>query len=365
MRFIHMADMHFDSPFVLATEREEIADKRRLEKRKIFKNIVEYIKKENIPYLFISGDLYEQEYIRKSTIDYINNLFKEIEQTKIFIVPGNHDPYLKNSYYAQYKWNKNVKIFTKKLEVLSNEDIDIYGYGFENYYMENPYSKIEIKNKEKINILLTHGDLDGAKKEDKPYNEIKTKELQDAGFDYVALGHIHKKSYNDYLEQCIVYPGSTAAMGFDEEGEHGIIEGYINKKGQEIEKNIKFIKMDTTEFVVSKLNISELDSMETLIEYLNEIKLDENKLFELVLEGTRNFEIDKTKILKMIKKENIIKIKDNTTIEKDTIESLANDNTLRGIFANNILEDMKKEGISTKEKEELEKIFETGMRVLK
>lgn len=51
------------------------------------------IYKENqIPFIYIR-DLYEQKYIRKSTIGYINNLFKEIPNTQIFISPGNHDPF--------------------------------------------------------------------------------------------------------------------------------------------------------------------------------------------------------------------------------------------------------------------------------
>ena len=50
------------------------------------------------------------------------------------------------------------------------------------------------------------------------------------GFDYVALGHIHKKSYNDYLGQNIVYPGSTVSLGFDELGPRGIIVRRYSKK---------------------------------------------------------------------------------------------------------------------------------------
>ena len=85
MKFVHIADMHFDSPFVNLSEKDIMGDLRRLEQRKVFKKIIEYIKENNIEYLFIAGDLYEHKYIRKSTIEYINNLFKEIENTKIFI----------------------------------------------------------------------------------------------------------------------------------------------------------------------------------------------------------------------------------------------------------------------------------------
>jgi len=94
MKFVHIADMHFDSPFTSLGRIEGLSDIRRLEQRKIFKKIIEYIQENNIECLFISGDLYENDYVKQSTIEYINNLFKTIPNTKIFIAPGNHDPYL-------------------------------------------------------------------------------------------------------------------------------------------------------------------------------------------------------------------------------------------------------------------------------
>ena len=59
MKFIHMADMHFDAPFS-RLHQNGMGDNRRLEQRKVFKNIIEYIKENKIPYLFIAVDLYEQ-----------------------------------------------------------------------------------------------------------------------------------------------------------------------------------------------------------------------------------------------------------------------------------------------------------------
>ena len=107
MKFVHIADMHFDTPFITLSNKQNLCKLRRIEQRETFRKIIEYIKENEIPYLFISGDLYEHKYIRESTIEYINNLFKTIPDTKIFISPGNHDPYIKNSFYNNFKWNEN------------------------------------------------------------------------------------------------------------------------------------------------------------------------------------------------------------------------------------------------------------------
>ena len=86
MKFVHIADMHFDTPFSSLSGKENLGEKRRLEQRKIFKDIIDYIKENQIQYFFIAGDLYEHEYVRESTISYINSLFEEIPKTKIFII---------------------------------------------------------------------------------------------------------------------------------------------------------------------------------------------------------------------------------------------------------------------------------------
>lgn len=222
MRFVHIADVHLDVPFTTLEERG-LSEKRRLEQREALKKVIDYIKENNIPYLFICGDLYENEYIRESTIEYLNRLFESIIDTKIYIVPGNHDPYLKNSYYAKFNWSSNVKIFRENVQKYEDSNVCIYGYGFEDFYMrKSEYENIRIENRGKINILLTHGELEGSGKEEE-YNPISKNVLSNLGFDYVGLGHIHKISYNDYEGQNIVYPGSLVSLGFDELGKHGMI----------------------------------------------------------------------------------------------------------------------------------------------
>lgn len=188
MKFVHIADMHFDSPFVNLSDRDRLGDLRRLQQRKVFKKVIEYIQENNIEYLFISGDFYEHKYVKLSTIQYINHLFQEIPSTKIFISPGNHDPYIKNSYYNKFDWNKNVTIFGATIEKIENEDVAIYGYGFDDFYCTNSgIETLEIENVNKINVLVIHGTIDGASIEEKQYNSMARKILQEKQFDYIAM----------------------------------------------------------------------------------------------------------------------------------------------------------------------------------
>lgn len=360
MKFIHIADMHFDCPFINLSEKEMLGDLRRLEQRKIFKKVIKYIKENKIKNLFISGDLYEHQYVKQSTIEYINNLFREIPETKIYIAPGNHDPYIKNSYYNKYQWNENVKIFSSKIEKIETEDANIYGYGFDDFYCTNcGIEKIEIEKGNKPNILVIHGTLDGASIEEKQYNSLSKKQLEEKGFDYVALGHIHKLDYQTTENQKMIYPGSTAALGFDELGQHGMIVGELN----EGRLKLKFISLDEEKFIKKEIDLTNVVSKEELIETINGIEVQNNEYVEIVLNGNRNFEINQYDILKYVLNNRIIKIKNQTKIAYD-LEKIANENTLKGIFAQKMLNKLKNETITKEEKEIIEKAIEIGLEAL-
>ena len=357
MKFVHMADMHFDVPFTVLNNRNKLGEKRRLEQREALKKVIEYIKENNIEYLFIAGDLYEHEYIRQTTIEYINNLFKEIPNTKIYITPGNHDPYINGSMYKTFKWNDNVFIFGEKIKLIENPDCDIYGFGFNDFYRRN--SELEnftIKNKEKINILITHGALNGGATEDMEYNPLNKNKLKEIGFDYVALGHIHKLDYNNEENQRIVYPGSTISMGFDELGKHGVILGELDKENI----NLKFLPMDNKEFKELELNISEINSVEELIEKINNLNLEENIYYKIILVGDKNFEINIYNLFKYINNENIIKIKNNTKL-KINLEEISKNNNLKGLFVKEILDELNKNNYN---KEILEEALEIGLNII-
>ena len=358
MKFVHIADIHMDSPFVNLSDKENLGDLKRLEQRKKIKEVIEYIKENKIDMLFIAGDLYEQQYIKQTTIEYINNLFKEIPETQVYIAPGNHDPYLKNSYYSKYKWNENVKIFNSKIEKIEQNEVDIYGYGFEDFYCtECGIENLEIENPEKENILIMHGTLDGANIEEKQYNSISTKMLEEKGFDYVALGHIHKTNFNK--ENKIIYPGSLVSLGFDELGQHGMIVGEIKNK----KLNIEFIPIKASEFVEKRIDVTEIISKEELIEKIDSIKIQPNEYVKIILEGKRNFEINTYELYKLIQEQKIIKIKNKTKINYN-LEEIENETTLKGLFAKEIKQKLDNKNLTNEQREILEKAIEIGFEAL-
>lgn len=356
MNFVHIADMHFDAPFTSLSGLDNMGDIRRLEQRKIFKKVIDFIKENEIGYLFISGDLYENEYVRLSTIEYINNLFKEIPNTKIFISPGNHDPYIKGSYYDTFKFADNVHIFKGGIERVETEDANIYGMGFNSFSMSNSeISQFILPISYKPNVFVVHCDLNGGKdKNGIEYNPVTEARLKLFNFDYIAMGHIHKTNYRK--DKTIIYPGSPISFGFDELGEHGMVVGQLEKGRLES----AFIKLDEREFVEFELNIEGVLSKEDLVEKISELELEENKMYKIILVGSRNFEIDTREILRLVSLKNVLKIKDETFLNYD-LEAIAKENNIKGIFVREAMQMLEKGKYSEKE---IMRAIEIGLEVM-
>lgn len=356
MKFVHIADMHFDTSFSQIND-SNLGTLRRLDQRKVFKKVIDYIEENSIDCLFIAGDLYEQKYIRESTIEYINTQFKRIKNTQIYITPGNHDPYIQNSYYTRYTWSDNVKIFTSKVEKVELPEFDLYGFGFDDFYMrDSKLNQIQIDNKEKDNILIMHASLDGGSDDERCYNTVSSSKLRQLGFDYVALGHVHKRTTLE-SGNVFVYPGSTVSLGFDELGAHGMVVGEINNHNVSTE----FIPLDESEFVVTDIDVSDLNSIEDLIEHITNLELNINNYYEINLIGNRNFEIDIYNIKKIINNPRIIKVKNSTKIAYN-LEKLAGDYNLKGLFVKEMMERLEKAEES--EKKIISDALEIGLGIL-
>lgn len=357
MKFVHLADLHLDAKFDSLSSIDGLPQKRRLEQRKALKNVVEYIKENDIKLFLISGDLYEQNYIRKSSIEYVNKLFEEISDTQIFIAPGNHDPYIKNSFYSTYTWSKNVHIFNENIEKIDFEDAHIYGFGFTDFYCkQSEIEEIQVEESDDINILITHGSLDGGSDDLREYNPLRQSKLKQLDFDYIALGHIHKPYYNEEKNQKIFYPGSTISLGFDELGEHGVLVGDIEKD----KLKVKFMTIDPRQYEEKEIDITEMTSNEEVLEKLQNLVLNNENLYKIILVGKRYFTLNIDEIKKLNSRENIVKIKDKTKVGID-IERIAEENNVRGIFVRNMLERKERENL---DEDFIEKAIEIGLEVL-
>lgn len=121
------------------------------------------------------------------------------------------------------------------------------------------------------------------------------------------------------------------------------------------------MKLDKREFVKYELPVDNIFSKEELVETISNLRLEAQNMYEIVLVGDRQIEINAREILKLVDVENILKIKDCTQIGYD-IQKISKENNLRGIFVREVIKKYQ-EGEYTEE--QIKKAMEIGLEVLK
>ncbi len=122
--------------------------------------------------------------------------------------------------------------------------------------------------------------------------------------------------------------------------------------------DLSFIPVDPKEFKEEQIVVDDILSKEELIETISQKEWNPQYYYKIILTGKRNFEIEPAQMLKYIPHQNIIKIKNNTTLKLD-LQKLANENSLRGIFVKNLLAKQTEEN-----KEKIQKAIEIGLEAM-
>lgn len=357
MKFLHFGDCHFDAPLLDLGQEYKKADTRRHEIKDTFSKAIEFAKEKNVDVIFLTGDLFEHKYVDKSTVIFVQEKISEIPHIKVFISPGNHDPLIHNSYYNTLSWPLNVHIFGEYSNVfLEEHNANIWGFGFEDFYVDGCKIKY-FDNNDALNILVTHGTID-INISNNRYHPINSKDLLDIGFDYCALGHIHKP----YIDQknYICYSGSLEPLGFDETGEHGFIYGEITKDY----KNIQFINFAKRQYYVHNVDISNAGYIEDVINKIDQeiAKECDNGFNKVILRGyAPDLNINTKLIEEKLDRLYFVKVI-NDTDDKNIYEEFINDNTLKGIFVRKMNHLIDKS--DQKDKEMLEKALKYGIEAM-
>ena len=342
IKILHCADLH------LGAEQSSIGEKARLRKEEVlmtFNNIISLCQKENVELLLIAGDLFESNNVNPTIIDTVKKAFAEIPNTIVAIAPGNHDHIAIDSPYLDENWGKNVFIFTSELQRIKfqNRGIRLWGGAFTTTYMVMPILKnAVVPDDDFINICVLHGDL-VTEKQQTNYNPIFTSQIASSKMDYVALGHIHKRTEILRAENTYyAYSGCVEGQGFDELGEKGVYMGTVSKGSC----NLSFVPICTRMYLETSVDITGATNNNEIADIvLKSLKNNygedfKNHLYKIILEGEIdvNFNIDCVAIaFRLSSQVYYSKIKDNTHIAID-IKALALETSLKGIFTKKMLD---------------------------
>lgn len=273
LKLLHAADLHLDSPF--SAENTQMAEMRRGELRSTFVNLMMYAKENEVNLLLLSGDLFDTDHPDRQTLEMVEREFTAAGNrgVQIFIAPGNHDPYRPDgkSIWEKLTLPANVHLFTSyRLEKkeLPSLGVTVWGYAFsDSTLFSNPFAEPHTVDTQTINILCGHGDLESSSGN----CPITPAQIRCSGFDYLALGHIHKGSgLQKEGESYYAYPGCLEGRDFGECGEKGAIFAIAEKENGRFRMDAKFIRFSKRRYEQLDFDVSGIETNEEFSSRLNE-----------------------------------------------------------------------------------------------
>ncbi|MEQ6389112.1 DNA repair exonuclease [Bacillaceae bacterium S4-13-58] len=285
IRFIHCADLHLGSPFKGMTNIPKgLLKDIRESTYKAFETLTNIAMEEKVDFLLISGDVFDED--ARSLTSQIR-FRKECQKLhakgiEVFVQHGNHD-HLSGDYFP-VDYPPNVKIFetenvTTKPFFKNNLHVaSIHGFSYERRSLyDNKALEFNKEFNEAFQIAMLHGSL-ATNTDHDVYAPFQKMDLLQQGFDYWALGHIHKQQILNE-DPPIVYPGNIQGRHRKEQGEKGAFLVELSKNHPPVMNQIfvQDILFETLEY-----NLNQYSTLEEWMDFFHkekeELKRDHGKM---------------------------------------------------------------------------------------
>lgn len=295
-RFIHSADVHLDSPLrSLALRDPALGALIGNATRQAFVGIIDLCLKERVDALVLAGDLYDGDQTSMKTARFFAAQLRRLDEAgiRVFIVRGNHDALSRIT--KELTLPERVKVFGGRAETILLEragegpTVAIHGLSF-----AQPHAPDSLLAKYKppvdgaVNIGILHTSLAGAPGHDN-YAPCSIADLDATGFDYWALGHVHKRSVVQGTAT-IVMPGMPQGRDINEAGPKSVTLVTITDGGSiDIEER----RTSIAQFERVAFDVSGIDdwrdliaAFDTAIEHVREAATSEHLVARILVSGS-------------------------------------------------------------------------------
>lgn len=226
--FLHAADIHLDSPLLsLVLPEPSQADRVRRACRDAFENLVNTAIARKVAFVVLAGDLYDRDAPNMQVAVFLRTQLARLETQgiRVIIIKGNHDADNRITSGLALPGNTHVLSDRKPETVIYDHlpfPVAIHGQSFKpGPITENLAVNYPSPIPEAFNIGVLHTSLAGNPVHD-PYAPCKLEDLTTKGYDYWALGHIHKSTVL-FQDPWIVYPGNLQGRDARETGPKGCV----------------------------------------------------------------------------------------------------------------------------------------------
>ncbi|QNM07821.1 metallophosphoesterase family protein [Wansuia hejianensis] len=277
MKIIHTADIHLGASPDLGYPWSR---KRKEDIWNTWKRLIERVRLEKADLLLVSGDLFHRQPLVRELKE-VNYLFSTIPDTTVVLMAGNHDYIKKGSYYPEFPWNKNViGLWNRECVRVSIPKKNVCVYGCSYYSREvtdDLYQNVRPSGREAFHILLAHGG-------DEKHSPVNRERLAEAGFQYAALGHIHKPQV--LLKNRIAFSGALEPIDRNDTGPHGFMKVICTQEGTTAE----FVPFASCSYLDLDFDVKEETTQFELEEWVHKaIRVaGEDNIYRVRLRGLRD-----------------------------------------------------------------------------
>lgn len=287
-RFIHTSDIHLDSPLKgLEAHEDAPVEEIRGATRRALENLIDLAIEEEVEFVLIAGDLYDGDWKDYNTGLFFVGQMSRLDKAgiKVFIIAGNHDA--ANQITKTMPLPGNVTLYSHKKPQsikLDNIGVIIHGQSYASRAVtENIALQYPQYDSNYFNIGLLHTSLTGRKGHE-DYAPCTLDELKSKGYDYWALGHVHKREIVSQ-DPWIIFPGNVQGRHIKETGAKGatlvtVEDGRITAVDERA--------LEVLRWVTCQVDLSECESIDSVydaIRHALEQELDsvDNKILALRL----------------------------------------------------------------------------------
>lgn len=338
VKILHTADLHLGS-FRTGVKhgKSEIEN--------TFLRIINLCKSERIDFLLIAGDLFDTPFVPAEDASRIISAIRQIPDTIVAISPGNHDCACPGSVYLKCSFPENTVIFNSFMEYrdFPEKGVRLWGAGFTDRF-EN-FALLKANNDcapDLVNLCVLHGEV-VSEGSSSTYNPVTLSAIEKSGFDYLALGHIHKRTeIKKFGNTFYSYSGCPDGMGFDEPGAQGVYIGEVSKTDCRLE----FRELSSRKYIIDSVNIdgceNSIEAADKVLEHITRTYGEDcnDNLYRISLCGTLRPDTSlrasqvQTALLNTL---SYAEVFDKTDSDINYANALAEESSLRGIFAKKML----------------------------
>jgi len=191
----------------------------------------------------IPGDLYTMKGIDPAgQLRFVYERAADYPSMQFIIAPGNSDAFGGNGPYVYLKPPANVRLFTEpdwQMHELPQVRITARAHQVGEGSAPLAWDRLPRPSTDKLSVLMARGRLGGVddgRPERGSDTIIDPAKLQDAGYNYAALGGMHARIELPGAagKACAAYTGAPQCLDWDSRGPGGFFTGVLSREGAEL-----------------------------------------------------------------------------------------------------------------------------------